>query len=227
MSIFVTSIETSDSNFDGADVARRVADITVASTAVLLLLPLLLGISLAILLASGRPIFFAQTRLGQHGKPFRMLKFRKFHAWCDSSGSPLTLDNDQRMTRIGRFLQSTKFDELPQLWNVLEGSMSLIGPRPETPAFAKCFSGEFERVLDFKPGILGPSQVMFRSESQIFSQSACPEELYRAYLFPIKANLDLEYYGRRTLLGDFTWLIRGAGAVIFGHQRSRRLRLSS
>jgi lipopolysaccharide/colanic/teichoic acid biosynthesis glycosyltransferase len=121
---------------------------------------------------------------------------------------------------MGRFLQATKIDELPQLYNVIRGKMSLIGPRPETPVFAGCFVGKFERVLDFKPGILGPSQVLFRNESQIFSSSASPEQLYRDYLFPLKANIDLDYYCRRTLIGDIAWLARGIFAVIWGGQKS-------
>jgi lipopolysaccharide/colanic/teichoic acid biosynthesis glycosyltransferase len=226
MNLLVRGVPRSPSpRMGGSDAARRLLDIFIAVAAMIGLSPLLFAISLAILLESGWPILFAQTRLGQYGRPFRMLKFRKFHAWCGTSGSPLTLQNDTRMTRIGAILQSTKLDELPQLWNVIEGSMSLVGPRPETPVFVDCFSGGFERVLDYKPGIVGPSQVMFRSESQFFSQSAFPDDLYRAYLFPIKASIDLEYYGRRTLLGDCAWLVRGAAAVLgVGRRLGRRRR---
>lgn len=210
----------SNLNVISSGIARRFFDIFVASFAIVLLSPFLIAISLAILFNSGRPILFSQIRLGQNGRPFLMYKFRKFHASCDSSGLPLTLENDPRMMKIGRFLQATKLDELPQLYNVIQGKMSLIGPRPETPVFADCFVGRFKRVLDFKPGILGPSQVLFRNESQIYTSSASPEKLYREYLFPIKANIDLDYYRRRTLIGDITWLARGIFAVVWGGQKS-------
>src|SRR5690606_17811654 len=119
-------------------------------------------------LEDGRPILFRQMRIGQLGRPFRMLKFRKFRSECGAQGLPLTLEGDSRMTMVGRFLRATKFDELPQFWNVLVGDMAIIGPRPETPAFADCFTGGLERVLDHKPGIFGPSQAIFRNESTLF-----------------------------------------------------------
>ena len=110
---------------------------------------------LAIWLETGRPFLFSQIRLGYRGKQFRIYKFRKFYPEETSLGSPLTAKNDSRMTRLGRFLEKSKLDELPQLWNVLLGDMSFVGPRPETPNFADCFEQRFADVLAYRPGIFG------------------------------------------------------------------------
>ncbi|TGS51973.1 sugar transferase, partial [Mesorhizobium sp. M3A.F.Ca.ET.201.01.1.1] len=100
---------------------------------------LMLLIAVSLLAAGGGPVLFAQTRLGAGARPFRMYKFRKFDVRCDPHGLALTVAGDNRMTRIGRVLAATKFDELPQLWNVIIGDMAIIGPRPESLAFADCF----------------------------------------------------------------------------------------
>jgi lipopolysaccharide/colanic/teichoic acid biosynthesis glycosyltransferase len=126
--------------------------------AITILSPVFVIVALVIWLESGRPILFAQLRLGQRGEPFRMYKFRKFGPNCGNDGSPLTLASDERMTTAGRFLAATKLDELPQLWNVLRGDMSLVGPRPESLSFSDCFRDGFEKVLEHKPGVFGPRQ---------------------------------------------------------------------
>lgn len=130
-------------------------------------------IAIAIAIESGRPVLFAQFRVGRDGRPFRMLKFRKFHRSCHR-GPPLTLADDDRMTVIGRILRGTKLDELPQFWNVLAGDMSIVGPRPEAMAFADCFAGDLARILAHKPGILGPSQVIFRNECALYPLDSDP-----------------------------------------------------
>lgn len=195
------------------DVAKRVFDIAVASLALLLASPFMLLVALAIICESGRPIFFAQTRLGLGGRPFLMYKFRKFHKDCGTSGSPLTLENDQRLTKVGRLLVAAKMDELPQFWNVILGDMSIIGPRPESMAFADCFSGGYENVLNYKPGILGPAQAIFRSESTLYSPGVEPADFYRSVLFPAKARIDLEYYRSRTFWSDIAWILKNIIAV--------------
>ncbi|HZH10321.1 MAG TPA: sugar transferase [Microvirga sp.] len=196
------------------ETTKRAFDFAVASIALVLASPVMLLLALAIVCESGRPVFFSQTRLGLGGRPFRMYKFRKFNKSCGASGSPLTLNKDQRLTRVGRFLLATKMDELPQFWNVLKGDMSIIGPRPESMAFADCFSGRFERVLDYKPGILGPAQAVFRSECMLYPPCVDPAVFYRAVLFPAKAQIDLDYYRRRTLASDVAWIMKSAFAVL-------------
>jgi lipopolysaccharide/colanic/teichoic acid biosynthesis glycosyltransferase len=197
-----------------SEITRRIFDVVFASLSLLVLSPALLLIVLAIWLESGRPIFFQQVRLGRYGRPFYMYKFRKFYKDCGTSGPPLTLQEDPRLTAVGKFLASSKLDELPQLWNTLRGDMSVIGPRPESLAFADCFTGNFTEVLNHKPGILGPSQVAFRNECALYPRDSDPSEFYRLEIFPAKALIDLQYYSRRSLFHDLLWLAYGVLAVL-------------
>jgi lipopolysaccharide/colanic/teichoic acid biosynthesis glycosyltransferase len=129
-------------------------------------------------------------------------------------GRALTLKEDNRMTRLGHLLQQSKLDELPQLWNILRGDMSVVGPRPESLHFSDCFVDDYVGVLDFKPRIFGPNQVFFRNEGSIYSENCDPELFYREVVFPLKARIDLEYFSRRSLLSDIKWIVRGVAATI-------------
>jgi len=201
----------------GMDVGlRRALDILCAGLAAFVLAPAMLIVMVVIWLDSGRPILFSQFRLGQYGRPFRMYKFRKFKPECDSCGYPLTVEEDRRLTSVGRILAATKLDELPQLWNVLRGDMSLVGPRPESLAFTDCFRDGFEKVLEHKPGLFGPCQVMFRHESKLMPAGATAVEFYRKILFPAKAEIDLAYFSHRTLASDLGWILRGAWMIVAG-----------
>ena len=195
---------------------RRAIDILCASVASCILTPLLLIVALAIWIESGKPILFSQIRLGQYGRPFRMYKFRKFRPDCDTNGCPLTTEADVRLTKIGRVLARSKLDELPQLWNVLRGDMSLVGPRPESLAFADCFRDGFEKVHEHKPGLFGPCQVIFRHESKYYPDGVAAVEFYRSVLFPAKAQIDLAYFSRRTLVSDLGWILRAAWVIAAG-----------
>jgi lipopolysaccharide/colanic/teichoic acid biosynthesis glycosyltransferase len=206
---------------DGA--LRRLFDIVCASLAMLLVAPVALMVTLAILIEGGRPILFSQLRLGRNGRPFRMYKFRKFRPDCDDRGCPLTLDGDCRMTRIGRILAAAKLDELPQIWNVLRGDMSLVGPRPESLAFADCFSNGFEKIHEHKPGLFGPCQVLFRNESKLYPRGVPEVDFYRQVLFPAKAEIDLAYFSRRTLASDLTWIFRAVWMLVTGSRMEPRV----
>lgn len=189
---------------------RRLVDIVCAGIGIIASLPILLVIALAIWIEGGRPILYSQFRLGLNGSPFRMYKFRKFRADCDDRGSPLTVVNDSRMTRIGQTLAAFKLDELPQLWNILRGDMSFVGPRPETLVFADCFRNGFEKILEHRPGLVGPCQVLFRHENMLLPQDGNVAEFYREVLFPAKAKIDLAYYSNRTIRSDLWWIVRAA-----------------
>lgn len=199
---------------DARAFASRCLDLVIAATAALAFGPLMLLIALAIWLEGGRPILFSQLRLGKGGRSFSMYKFRKFSATCGTTGCPLTMAADDRMTRVGRILAATKLDELPQLWNVLRGEMAIVGPRPESLAFADCFQNGFEQVLEHKPGLLGPSQILFRNEGRLYPANADPTRFYREVLFPTKAKIDLAYFPHRTLGSDIAWIVRGVLAVL-------------
>ncbi|MCP3369516.1 sugar transferase [Bradyrhizobium cajani] len=202
---------------------RRLVDILGAGTAMFFLLPVFLVIALAIWIEGGRPILYSQLRLGLNGTPFRMYKFRKFRADCDDRGSPLTAVNDNRMTAIGGLLAAFKLDELPQFWNVLRGDMSLVGPRPETLVFADCFRNGFEKILEHRPGLIGPCQVLFRHENTLFPQDGDVATFYREVLFPAKAKIDLAYYPNRTIGSDLKWVVHTAW-IIVGDPLLRRVR---
>jgi lipopolysaccharide/colanic/teichoic acid biosynthesis glycosyltransferase len=197
-----------------ADRVGRALDILLAVIGLVVLSPVMLIIATATILESGRPVLFSQIRLGRDGRHFRMYKFRKFRPDCSASGLPLTLCNDDRTSNVGRFLAITKLDELPQLYNILRGDMAFVGPRPESLAFAGCFDEQHQAVLDYKPGIFGPSQAAFRSEAKLYPENEDLISFYREVLFPLKASLDLEYYPRRTLFKDLAWIVRGVLAVI-------------
>jgi lipopolysaccharide/colanic/teichoic acid biosynthesis glycosyltransferase len=145
-------------------VVKRTFDIVAAATALLLLFPVMLLVVVAIRVETPGPVIFAQQRLGRHGRHFRLFKFRKFADGPAEQGAAVTLHDDARLTRVGRLLQRSKLDELPQFWNVFIGDMSLIGPRPESPRFMDCFRDEYLGVLRYQPGLLGPTQVLFREE---------------------------------------------------------------
>ena len=151
------------------------------------------------------------------------MKFRKFRVKCGSHGLPLTLDNDPRMTVVGRILARTKLDELPQLINVLRGEMAIVGPRPESLDFVDCFTPANRNVLEFRPGIFGPSQSAFRNECAFYPADSDPTSFYRRVLFPIKMSVDLAYYPNRSLLSDFKWIFAGVLSVIGVQGTSVRL----
>jgi len=206
---------------------KRAMDFVLALLGLVLAAPLMAVLALAIRLDSPGRVFFSQERLGLHGRVFRMHKFRKFPDWGDDRGSGVTVSNDARMTRLGRFLERSKLDEIPQLWNILKGEMSFVGPRPETLRFKDLFQGEFARVHDFVPGIFGPNQVAFRNESKMYPPDRNPEDFYREELFPQKARQDIAYSSQATAFSDVLWILRGlwhsvVGAVDWrGHARLR------
>jgi lipopolysaccharide/colanic/teichoic acid biosynthesis glycosyltransferase len=206
------------SQFDA--LSKRVLDLLVSCCILIVFIPVFILICGAIKSDSKGPVLFSQIRIGQRGKIFKIYKFRKFFHSTTTGELMVTAAGDKRMTRVGRILQRTKLDELPQLWNVLRGDMSIVGPRPETVEFADCFVGDFERLLDFKPGLTGPSQVLFRDEAVIFEEHADPVRFYRGELFGTKARVDLSYFSKANILLDLWWLIRSIHAVVLPRRYS-------
>ena len=194
---------------------RRILDLIIAGAGLIILAPIMALVAAAILVESGRPILFSQVRLGLLGRHFRIYKFRKFHKRIATAGCGVTVRDDMRLSALGRFLGRAKLDELPQLWNILKGDMSIVGPRPESLDFADCITRDYRRVLEYKPGVFGPNQVYFRDEGSLFPEACDPEQFYRDVLFPIKANIDLAYFPNRTFAADIGWIVRSV-LVIFG-----------
>ena len=186
---------------------KRLFDLLGAALALLLLSPLLLLIALAIRLDSPGPVFFRQLRVGRHGVPFRIHKFRTMAA--DAPGLPLTVGADPRITRVGARLRDLRLDELPQLIDVLAGSMSLVGPRPEVPRYVAHYPPELrERVLSVRPGITDPASLLFIDEGELLRQAADPEREYIEVILPKKLQCAADYADRATLWTDLGLLAR-------------------
>lgn len=206
---------------DSVAIRQRALDIGLAGAGLLVFAVPMLAIALLVWVDGGRPVLFPQRRLGQRGRRFSMYKFRKFRTGGVESGAAVTVTNDCRLSGIGKILALTKCDELPQLWNVLKGDMSIVGPRPEVEAFANCFEGPYRGILEFRPGIFGPNQVFFRNEAALYPPDRDPEEYYRTVLFPLKGRVDLAYFQNRSIGQDIVWIIRSVFAVFWLKARHR------
>jgi lipopolysaccharide/colanic/teichoic acid biosynthesis glycosyltransferase len=199
-----------------ADAAlKRALDITVAGLALLVLLPVVVAAVILVRIDSPGPAFFRCDRAGFRGRMLQMLKFRKMHD--GASGRALTTDDDDRFTRIGVWLAKTKLDELPQLWHVLKGEMSLVGPRPEDLEFVRRHSHDYDEILAVRPGITGLSQLAFAEESAILDD-VDPLGHYVERLLPQKVGLDRMYARRRNLGLDLRILFWTVAAVLLRRQ---------
>jgi lipopolysaccharide/colanic/teichoic acid biosynthesis glycosyltransferase len=180
-------------------------DKVVAALGLLLLLPVICVIASTIAINSGTPVLFRQRRVGRDGKEFQLLKFRTMTVASARNGGPgLTREGDSRVTAIGRWLRRRKLDELPQLFNVLKGEMSLVGPRPDLEEFWSRASVEDRKVLELTPGVTGAASVAFCDEERLLAQ--VPNErlatFYLQQVLPYKARLDREYAARATFRSD-------------------------
>jgi lipopolysaccharide/colanic/teichoic acid biosynthesis glycosyltransferase len=209
-------------------VAKRVLDVMGALVLVVITLPLALALALAVKVGSPGPTFYRAPRVGHRGAPLLLLKFRKMHH--DAGGLHLTVRADARLTPVGRFLMRTHLDELPQLWQVLRGQMSLVGPRPEDPRFVACHRAAYEHVLSVRPGITGWTQLVMVEEGALLARAADPVRLYVDEVLPAKVALDSAYVRAGRVLGDVTvlgWtllvLVCGCAVVMDPARREMRL----
>lgn len=194
---------------------KRVLDLSVAATLLLVLTPLIVVLAVAIKLESRGPVFYRCRRVGRYGADLEMLKFRKMHD--GATGSALAATDDERFTRLGWFLARTKLDEVPQLWNVLRGHMSLVGPRPEDPSFIALHRDEYEQILSVKPGITGYCQLAFARESEILDDTD-RERHYVERILPQKVGLDCLYATGRSFALDLRILWWTAMAVVLSRE---------
>jgi lipopolysaccharide/colanic/teichoic acid biosynthesis glycosyltransferase len=196
-------------------VTKRSLDVTVAVVLLAVMaLPLLL-IALAVKLDSRGPVLYRVRRVGYRGRPLLMLKFRKMHR--DATGIPLTANADPRLTRVGTVLARTRLDELPQLWDVLRGRMSIVGPRPEDPGFVGLHAEDYGRILSVRPGITGLSQLAFAQEHHILDQDDLVTD-YVDRILPQKVRLDVLYSDGHRLRMDVAVLCWTVAAVVLGRQ---------
>lgn len=197
---------------------KRLVDVTIGVVALGISAPLWLAAALAIWLETGRPIFYKAVRIGQHGKAFKLYKFRSMVQDAGEMGSPLTVSGDSRITRVGAVLRRWRIDELPNLINVLRGEISLVGPRPESPKYVALYTPKQRRVLQVKPGITDVEFVKdYEFEEELLAQYDRPEEYYVSKLMPKKVGLNLEYVDRYpSLWMDFKILLLSVWTGLFG-----------
>ena len=181
---------------------KRAMDIVVAAVALVLLAPLLAGIVIAIKLDGPGPVIFCQERVGRNFRRFWIYKFRSMVCDAAAKGPPITTDGDPRITRLGRWLRRTKLDELPQLWNVLRGDMSLVGPRPELPKYVFRFEAEYRDLLKVRPGLTDPSSLKYADEARWLTDAADPEEVYVGRILPDKLAIARQYVRAASLMVD-------------------------
>jgi lipopolysaccharide/colanic/teichoic acid biosynthesis glycosyltransferase len=177
-------------------------DFIAAAAGIVLLTPALLVIAIIMKATSPGPVFYSGERVGLHGKMFRMLKFRTMVVGADKLGGSCTYEGDPRITRAGAWLRKFKLDELPQLFNVFLGHMSLVGPRPEVQEYVQMFTDEERAILSVRPGITDWATIWDRDEDRTLARSPDPERAYRETIRPEKIRLQLEYVRRHSFLID-------------------------
>lgn len=183
--------------------ARRTLDVAIALALLLVSFPLFLILCFVVCATSPGAPFFRQTRVGRGGRTFRIWKFRTMYAGTQTQGPAVTAADDCRITPLGRWLRDNKLDELPQLFNVLKGDMSLVGPRPQVPRFVERFDPVRRTlVLAVRPGITGPTTLHFRSEERMLGGRLDREDYYIQTILPVKLDMDVQYVRTRSLAGD-------------------------
>ena len=185
---------------------KRIVDILISSFSLVVLSPVLIVLGLLVSIDSPGPIFYRASRVGRSGTPFKLYKFRSMVVNADT-GPKITTAGDARVTKMGRFLRQTKLDELPQLINVLNGDMSLVGPRPEDPRYVALYSSEQREVLKVRPGITSPASVVYRHEERLLTGSDW-ENFYTQTLMPAKLAIDLDYARHPSLWRDITIILK-------------------
>jgi len=194
--------------------AKRMLDLLGSALGLLLLSPLLLVVALWVKLDSPGPVMFRQERVGLRGRPFLIHKFRTMRADAPALGPQITIGKDARITRSGQFLRRTKLDELPQLWDVLRGAMSLVGPRPEVPRYVALYPEDMRRLLlSVRPGITDLASLQYRDESSVLAQAADPERAYVEQVLPAKLALSARYVREATVLGDLRLILATLSAL--------------
>lgn len=196
------------------DWAKRSLDVILAAAALVLVLPLLVAIALIVKLSSLGPVLYRGRRVGLHGEPFLILKFRTMVPDAESLGGSATAGDDPRLTRIGKLLRNYKLDELPQLINVLKGEMSLVGPRPEVQKYVDLYSAEEREILTLRPGITDWASIWNSNEAAVLEGSREPEKTYEEVIRPIKLTLQLQYLRNRSLSTDLKILVYTAYKLV-------------
>jgi lipopolysaccharide/colanic/teichoic acid biosynthesis glycosyltransferase len=193
------------------EIVKRLMDVVISTIGLILLSPLFAIVAAAVELSSPGPVFFRQVRIGRNGVPFEIIKFRTMRN--GNSGPLVTSSGDARITPVGRALRRYKLDELPQLWNVLVGDMSLVGPRPQTPGYVKLFPREYSMVHTVRPGITDFATLHHRHEESILAGSPDPETTYLSVVLPEKFALQYRYIENMSFSTDVMLICRTVSAL--------------
>jgi len=193
---------------------KRLSDIIISHFALVVLLPFILLISVVIKVTSKGPILYKGKRVGINGRCFKIYKFRTMVEDAERMGGPSTPDDDPRLTKIGKVLRKYKFDEIPQLLNVLKGDMSVVGPRPEVLEEVQTYTDEEKKVLLVKPGITDYASILFNNEGEILKGSSNPHQTYREKIRPEKLRLALQYINNNSFLVDLNIIIKTVTTII-------------
>jgi lipopolysaccharide/colanic/teichoic acid biosynthesis glycosyltransferase len=188
---------------------KRGFDIITAFFGLIVLIPLFLIIAMLIKLRTPGPVFFCQKRAGRHGKPFIIYKFRTMN--INHGGNTVSIKGENRITPLGSKLRKNKLDELPELWNVLKGDMSLVGPRPDVPEYANKLTGEERKILELRPGITGPATLKYANEEELLASVSDPQRYNDEVLWPDKVRINLHYYYNKSLAGDIVIILETLG----------------
>lgn len=181
---------------------KRILDIAVSLIGLFFILPLLVLVAIMIKLDSPGPVFFRQERVGRGFRPFLIYKFRTMTEDSARRGPSITFGRDPRITRVGWFLRKSKIDELPQLFNVLKGDMTFVGPRPEVPRYVELFKHDYEEILTIRPGITDLASLKYRNEAALLGNVDNPEQEYLTRVLPDKISLGKEYIKRSSITFD-------------------------
>ena len=194
---------------------KRLFDIVFSLIGLILSLPLFIYIAIRIKLDSEGPVFYKGKRIGRHGKPFGAYKFRTMYVDADKiSSSPSSGDDDPRITKFGKSIRTSKFNELPQLINVLKGEMSFVGPRPEVEYYVNMFTEEEKAILDVRPGITDYASIKFHNEGEILAGSPDPDKAYEELIRPEKLRLQLKYVKNHSIWIDLKILFKTLTTLI-------------
>ena len=191
---------------------KRLFDITASFFGIIILSPLLIFIGLWVGLSSKGGVFYKQIRVGKNNKDFKLYKFRSMRVNSDKQGLLTVGSKDSRITTAGYFIRKYKIDELPQLFNVLKGDMSFVGPRPEVRRYVDLYSEEQMKVLSVRPGITDPASIKYRNENDILSSQSNPEEYYIQHIMPDKLKINIDYINTQTFIKDIKIIFQ----TIFG-----------
>ena len=182
--------------------AKRIFDIIFSLCGLIIFLPIFLLVSIIVKLEDSGPVFFSQTRIGKSFKKFKIYKFRTMKTSPSQLNLAVTVSNDSRITKVGRFLRKTKIDELPQLFNILKGDMSFVGPRPDVPKYAEMFKEDFKEILTVRPGLTDFAAIEFINEEEMLKNYKDPEEGYIKDILPREIKLHKKYARERNFFLD-------------------------